>query len=360
MNPDTDNAFAELGLSPDATESEIKAAWRRLVSKWHPDRNNSSAAVARMQRINRAFKAIRQGGFTTPPATSGAAPAPPAPPRSQRQGFAEANGSAQQQDTQDRSTRTIHRKLKLTLEEAAAGCTRLLHGRLSDSCTDCAGAGYQVLGGHCPSCQGSGAVRQSMWFGWVSSSSECEACHGGGIARKICQACAGCGKSAAVDYKVSVRIPAGVRNGDQLFVDRQRHKSTAKAGDFSISIEIQEHEFLRLDEDGTVRCEVPVDGFAWIGNRRVDVPTPYGIRSLSLVRDRFVYRMKGQGFPVERRGRAGDQLVTVVPIFPKALDADQNILLDQLIASTSGADASNGDQRLKRWNQTLRERRSTG
>src|SRR6478752_2598177 len=59
----TDNAFAELGLACDATEREVKAAWRRLASQWHPDRNDSAGAVARMQRINQAFEEIRRAGF---------------------------------------------------------------------------------------------------------------------------------------------------------------------------------------------------------------------------------------------------------------------------------------------------------
>ena len=70
----TDNAFAELGLACDATEREVKAAWRRLASQWHPDRNGSADAVARMQRINQAFEAIRNAGFARRP---GARPARP-------------------------------------------------------------------------------------------------------------------------------------------------------------------------------------------------------------------------------------------------------------------------------------------
>ena len=57
---DTRNAFAELGLEPGATAHEVKAAWRRLVSHWHPDRNPSDGALVRMQRINDAFRIVRQ------------------------------------------------------------------------------------------------------------------------------------------------------------------------------------------------------------------------------------------------------------------------------------------------------------
>ena len=71
-----DDAYVELGVSPGASESEVKAAWRRLVSRWHPDRNASADAAALMQRINRAYDRIRlalvePAGHPAPAATSG-------------------------------------------------------------------------------------------------------------------------------------------------------------------------------------------------------------------------------------------------------------------------------------------------
>ena len=71
-------------------------------------------------------------------------------------------------------------------------------------------------------------------------------------------------------------------------------------------------------------------------------------------RDRLSYRLKDQGFPVERRGPRGDQLVTVVPIFPKRMSTDQEILLDQLIATSLGWDGRAADARLDAWNKGLR------
>ena len=137
----TENAFAELGLASDATEREVKAAWRRLVSQWHPDRNDSADAVAKMQRINRAFEQIRQAGL-----------------------LRTANGGAEEVEVpkheppSSRQRRPISRKLKLTLEEAAVGCIKVLRGKITDVCSTCAGAGHLVLGGNCAQCGGSGAI----------------------------------------------------------------------------------------------------------------------------------------------------------------------------------------------------------
>ena len=63
MATDTFTAYTELGLAPGASEREAKAAWRRLVSQWHPDRNPGPGAVGRMQRLNQALDALRRAGF---------------------------------------------------------------------------------------------------------------------------------------------------------------------------------------------------------------------------------------------------------------------------------------------------------
>ena len=373
MEQDIDNAFAELGLTRDATELEVKAAWRRLVSQWHPDRNDSSTAVAKIQRINRAFEAIRQVGFRATQRPSGADGSTPGRSEESQRDHKGADGDDPFHDVEEASAsefvdsgtasrkaseqhrRTINRKVKLTLEEAAFGCAKVLRGKVTDSCSTCEGTGYRVMGGHCPQCQGSGAVRQRTWFGWVGTQTECDACRGGGIARRTCGTCDGAGKSEARGYEVTVRFPHGVRDGDLLHVDGRRHKPGSIPGDLSIRVEVLEHDFLKLDKDGTVRCDVPVDGFAWIANRSIDVPTLSGLQMIQLHRDQLCYRLSGHGFPVERRGPRGDQLTAITPIFPQRLTTDQQILLDRLIATTSGPDAKQLDDRLRGWNQVLRK-----
>ena len=370
MEQEIDNAFAELGLTPDATELEVKAAWRRLVSQWHPDRNDSAAAVAKMQRINRAVEAIRQAGFRVHRPSASAGDAKPSRSKTpQREGKhhephfdeAEEASSSEHEDSataapkdSEPPARTINRRVRLTLAEAAFGCTKVLRGKVTQACSACEGAGYRVLGGHCTQCRGSGAIRQRSWFGWIGAQAECDACHGGGIARQPCGGCAGTGKAATQRYKVAVRFPHGVRDGDLLSVHGRHGKPGSPPGELSIRLDVQDDDLLKLDKDGTLRCDVPVDGFAWIANRSVDVPTLDGLQTIQLQRDQLGYRLKGQGFPVERRGRRGDQLITISPIFPQRMTTDQQILLDQLIATTSGPNAKQSDERLRGWNQAMR------
>ncbi|WP_238136707.1 DnaJ C-terminal domain-containing protein [Variovorax sp. JS1663] len=338
----TDDAFAELGLAAGASEGEVKAAWRRLASQWHPDRNGSADAVTRMQRINQAFEEIRRAGFraVSEASAADADDAAPHPATDPGAGHDEQDGgeTAFGDDAGTRrQRRPIHRKVKLTLEEAAAGCIKVLRGKVTETCRTCAGAGHQVLGGNCARCGGSGAVHKRSFFGWPTGLAECEACLGGGIARQPCAACRGSGKTAARSYQVKVRIPQGVRHGDLLHVDGRRLRPERLPADLEIRVEFLAHEVFKLDDDGTLRCEVPIDGFAWIAERPVQVPTLAGLQPLQPSRSRVSYCLKGQGFPVERGGARGDQWVTLVPMFPKQLSTDQQILLDQLCATTSGA-----------------------
>ncbi len=394
---DTRHAFAELGLTPGATAHEVKAAWRRLVSHWHPDRNDSAGAVARMQRINDAFRVIHRAGLGAtpeaaprtskppappPPASSPPPSPPPSPPRaddSARAGAhagakagasAGAKGNAKTGHHSDANAgagatrgepaddtgprRAVHRKVRLTLEEAAAGCTKVLQGKLVDTCESCSGRGFRLAEAACAPCEGTGEVKQAAWFGWLSTRLACEACGGKGTIKTPCVDCHGTGKLDARRYQVNARIPHGVRGGDMLNVSAQRTRSQHAAVDLFLRVELIEHPLFKLDEDRTVRCEMPVDGFAWIANRTISVPTLTGLQPLALNRDRLTYRLKHLGFPLERRGPRGDHVVTVLPIFPERLNADQDILLDQLIAALSGPEGHASDHRLRTWHRELR------
>jgi molecular chaperone DnaJ len=291
-------------------------------------------------------------------------PAPESPRGSSAQrddGAAHANARANARAEQEASAsesrpprRPLHRKVKLTLEEAAVGCIKSLRGKITDTCATCEGAGHQVLGGNCAQCGGSGAVAKRSFFGWPAGFAECSACLGGGIARRPCPTCDGSGKLAPRTYEVKVRIPSGVRTGDLLHVEGGGSKPNRPPADLEIRVEVAPHDFFVLDDNGTIHCEIPVDGFAWVSNRVIQVPTVGGYQPLQLRRDQVSYRLKGQGFPVARRGPRADHLVTVLPIFPDQLSADQEILLDQLLATTSGPGAQ-ADARIRAWNRGLRD-----
>ena len=199
---------------------------------------------------------------STGPSSRSAAPALPPPSTAP----AADVGDVGEADTDRRARRPIHRKLKLTLEEAAAGCIKVLRGRVTAICAACAGAGHQVLGGHCTRCGGSGAFPKRSFFGWPAGLTECEACLGGGIARQVCAGCAGIRQGSAAQLpdqgahsaRHAQRRPAARGRGPRS--RRIGRRPTSRSGS-----SCRRTPFFTLDDDGTLRCEVPVDGFAWIG-----------------------------------------------------------------------------------------------
>lgn len=341
---ETQEAYAELGLDPSVSDAQLKTTWRRLVAAWHPDRNAAADAGRRMQQINKAYQHIRQ-------LRDGDGP--------DADTDADAQGPAAAPAEEQAHTRTHERRVRLSLEEAILGCTRTLRGHFSHRCDACLGKGQRVLAKACATCHGSGAVRKSALFGWLWNQESCADCGGDGRLRASCEVCDGRGERN-VAYRRQVRFPAGVREGHVLSVPASRH------GDLEIvlelQVEIEPHPLFTLDADSVLRCEIPVNGYAWMAGRWVDVPTPDGLQQMRLNRDALVYRMAGQGFPSVPRGPRGDYMVRVLPLFPSQDDPEQEALLAQLIACSTRAAVADRSQpmgpwqrRLKRWSASRQE-----
>lgn len=311
------DAYAELGLPPGADLAQAKAAWRNLVSRWHPDRNGHADASARMQRINRALEQIRRATTVDIKPAHGS-----------------SSSSSFRASPRAAPARTVHRRVQLTLEEAATGCIKVLQGTMLDTCAACAGTGQTLKPQTCSACEGEGKVHERTWFGWYGPANACATCHGSGELRPPCPACAGNGKVEVTRYRLSVRLPANMRSGDMLHVAPGR---TRAAVALDITVEVLPHAHLVRDDDGTVRCELPVDGFAWIANRNIEIPTLQGLQVLGLQRGQVVYRLAGKGFLESKNGQRADQIVIVVPQFPTQLSREQERLLNKLAASTAGA-----------------------
>ena len=330
---ETQEAYEELGLDPSASDAELKASWRRLVAAWHPDRNAAAEAGSRMQSINKAYQHIRQ----------------------LRDGDPAGDAESDNNNTEAAEAQSPHvshyRKVRLSLEDAILGCTRTLRGHFRHTCTDCLGKGQQVLAQACNTCHGSGAIRKPALFGWLWNEASCTDCGGDGRQRQHCGSCDGEGE-LEITYRRRVRFPAGVRQGHLLSVPTSRH-GTLEIG-LELEVEIEPHPLFVVDGEGVLRCEMPVNGYAWMASRWVEVPTPDGLQQMRLNRDALVYRLSGQGFPNAPRGPRGDYMVKIVPVFPTQDDPAQAALLDQLIASTTHAAEADRDLPLGPWQRKLK------
>jgi DnaJ-class molecular chaperone len=170
---------------------------------------------------------------------------------------------------------------------------------------------------------------------------DCEACGAQGTLRHRCTGCDGSGTAAARRYRCRVQVPAGTHAGSVLHVTArvqgQRRKQDVA---LRVRVELQPHAVFTLDADGTVRCELPVDGFAWTANRWIEVPTPRGLQQMRLMRGYLAYRIKGAGLA------GSDCMVTVAPVFPEELNGAQEAAIDRLIAGNTAA-----AQRIAAWNR---------
>ncbi|MEY2891562.1 MAG: hypothetical protein RJA98_1470 [Pseudomonadota bacterium] len=341
-------ACAELGLSADASHAEAKKAWRKRVSQWHPDRNPSPDAHARMQRINWAWERFCEGGpgeagdsepDTGPATGSGSVHEPAA-----------AHPQAAQATAPSTPPQVLRRKVKIGLEDTALGCIRPLRGQWRAMCTACAGEGHLTWPGACSACAGSGQVKRRTWFGWSSETTACEDCAGSGAAQPACTTCDGSGKLSPESYDLSVRLPAGMRDGDVLSVPLP-HTRGAAAAELQLRIELQPHALFKVgDDDGLLHAHVPVDIFSWLTERDIRIPTPDGPAPLTLRRESRTHRLPGQGIPAERRGPRGDLVIHIQPQFPKRLSAEQTALLQRLIATCAEGP---GDGPVRAWERAF-------
>ena len=340
---DIEQALDELDLRTGASAREVRLAWRKLVRQWHPDRNPSAEAVVRMQRINHAFAVLKAAGWHDGDGKGEQADADAAQPTAEAAAQTEAADAGSRRHAVP--PRQVRRKQALTLEEAAGGCVKVLRGKFSEACAECDGVGHHVTDEPCPACDGRGKTSARLWFGWMATESECEACAGSGKARTLCAVCEGTG-TLSHPYRVSVRIPPGARAGDVLRVASPRASDVPI--DFELTISLRRHDLFHLDDAGTLCCGMPVNGFAWIGNGEVDVPTLGGLTTLRMERGKYLYHLPGQGYPLRQGGGRGDLVVTVQPRFPAELDEAQNALLAQLAATSEAGDATLGG-----WRKTL-------
>ncbi len=118
-------------------------------------------------------------------------------------------------------------------------------------------------------------------------------------------------------------------------------------------VDLQPHAFFTAEADGTLKCELPVDGFAWMANRWIEVPTPGGLQQMKLRRGHLNYRIKNAGLPWASQAEAGDCIVTVVPMFPHEFSQEQEAAIDRLVASNSGTAETSAGERMAAWNQVL-------
>ena len=354
--------YEVLGVSREASEDEIKKAFRRRARELHPDVNKAADAEEQFKELNEAYdvlsdpaKRSQYDRFGT--VSSGAGGYSSVDFDDLFSGFGGMGdifssffgGSGGSGGNVRREGRDMGVGLRLTLEEVAAGVKKeIVYDRLAP-CPDCNGSGMGPNGREvtCPECKGKGRVVtvQRTFLGDMQSASTCTRCGGSGrIIDDPCPECEGQGR-VPDRQRVTVEVPVGIRDSQQLRVSGfgEAGLRGARAGDLIVTCRVQPHEYFERDGDNlharanvsivqaSLGATVVLDGI--MDGEKVSVRIPEGCQNEQIV------RVKGFGMPRFRSESRGDMLVHVNVVVPKKLTKRQRELLEQL-ADELGDDVS--------------------
>lgn len=348
-----------LGVSKSASEDEIKKAYRKLALQYHPDRNpGNKEAEEQFKEAAEAYEVLSDRGKRQRYDQFGH--------EGMRRGadyhdfgnmgdifsafgdvfggsiFEEMFGGARSRGRSGPAQGSdLKIRLKLTLEEIAAGTEKRLKIRKWKPCPDCQGTGARGGGATmvCPVCKGSGEIRQvtRTILGQMVNIALCQNCGGEGrVIKEPCLTCKGDGRVQG-ESTVKVTIPAGVSEGNYLPLRGEGNVGprSGPAGDLIVVIEEQPHEVFTRENDDVVLDMLVSFADAALGGE-VDVPTLTGKAKLKIepgTQSGSVLRMRDKGIPHLNSYGRGDQLVRVNVWVPKSLSSQERALLKQLAQS---------------------------
>jgi molecular chaperone DnaJ len=340
--------YEVLGLSRNASQEEIKKAYRKLALKYHPDRNpGDKQAEERFKEAAEAYEVLHdpqkrriydqfghaglqgQGfqGFGDIRDVFSAF----GDIFGDLFGFGDIFGMGGRSRTAARRGADLRYDLEISFIDAAFGKKVSIEVPRSEPCPNCAGSGAEPGTGSsvCSACGGSGHITRSQ--GFFSISTTCPRCHGeGSFIEHPCKECRGRGQ-VTKKKRLEVKIPAGVEDGNRLRLrgEGEAGERGGPPGDLYVFIRVEEHPvFSRHGEH--VLCQVPISFTQAALGAEIEVPTLEGTTKLTIPRGTptgKIFKLKGLGIPYLHGHGRGDQLVQVEIQTPKRLTAEQERLL---------------------------------
>jgi molecular chaperone DnaJ len=349
--------YAVLGVSRDASDQEVKSAYRKLALKYHPDRNpGDKKAEEQFKECAEAYsvladpeKRARYDRFGHAAVTGAGGGAQGFDPTI----FAEFDdifgsigdifglggmfGGGRRRAGPQRGA-DLRYDLEITFEQSATGTETTIQVPRQETCETCSGSGAAPGSAPttCPQCRGTGQLRYQQGFFTVART--CGQCRGTG--RVIAKPCEKCHGHGTVEHlrKLTVKIPAGIATGQRLRLSGEGEAGAlgGPAGDLYVVVQVADHQFFQRDGND-LHCEIPVNFTTLALGGEIKVPQVIGETEPFKVPEgtqtNTMFRLRGKGMPdVGGRGR-GDLLVTVKAITPRKLSRDQRRLLEQLAAS---------------------------
>ena len=339
-----------LGVPKNASEEEIKKAYRKLAMKYHPDRNQGDSAKTaeeKFKEAKEAYEMLSDGQKRAAYDQYGHAGVDPnmrgGPSDGFGGGFAEAFGDifgdmfGQQRG---RGGRQVYRgsdlsyAMEITLEEAAKGKDAQIRIPSWDNCGTCHGSGAKpgTQAKTCSTCHGAGSVQ--MRQGFFSVQQTCPHCHGTGkIIPDPCTTCMGQGRIKR-QKTLEVKIPAGIDDGMRIRSAGNGEPGTngGPPGDLYIEIRLKKHDIFERDGDD-LHCNVPVPLTSAALGGSIEVPTLGGKAEIDIpegTQHGKTFRLRGKGIKGIRSSYPGDLYCHIVVETPVKLTEHQRKLLKEL------------------------------
>jgi molecular chaperone DnaJ len=342
-----------LGVPRDASDNDIKKAYRKLAMELHPDRNPDPDAEARFKEVTEAYEVLRDQQKRAAYDRYGKAGLGGGPAGGFSHvdlaealnifmrdfgGFDSVFGGAVRAQAEARRGQDIRVTVRVTLNEVATGAKRTVKLKTLERCKTCEGSGAKrgTRPTPCGTCGGSGEVRRAArsMFGQFVSVTACPTCGGeGAVITQQCEDCRGDGRVRA-DRTVSVDIPAGVSENNYLTLRGQGAAGARGApnGDLLVMIEIKPDERYERDGDNLI-VHLPVSFAQAALGTTVTVHSPYGEEKVSIAagtQTGTVLRLRHKGLPRLGQGGIGDLLVRVHVWTPDSLTEEQRGLFREL------------------------------
>jgi molecular chaperone DnaJ len=351
--------YEVLGIERDATDQQIKSAYRKLALKHHPDRNpNDRAAEERFKEAAEAYAVLadrdKRGMYDRfgHAGVNGAAGGGFDPTifadfsdifsgLGDAFGLGDIFGGRRRRGGPQRGS-DLRYDLEITFQESAQGAETTIQIPREESCETCSGSGAApgTTAETCAQCRGTG--QQRFQQGFLTVARPCPNCRGAGkTIAKPCTACRGAGRVGR-ERKLTVKIPAGIATGQRLRLHSEGEHGTAGGppGDLFVVVHVQEHHFFHREGDDLF-CELPISYPTLALGGEVKVPTLNGREELRIpagTQPGARFKLRGKGMPnVSGRGH-GDLHVIAGAAVPTKLTKEQKHLLEELAKTLPAAD----------------------
>lgn len=360
--------YEVLGVNRDASEEEIKKAYRKLAMKFHPDRNpDNPKSEEHFKEAKQAYEILsdaskraaydQYGHAGVDPSVAGAGAGFGNFADAFGDIFGDIFGGGRQRSNVYRGA-DLRYNLEIPLEEAARGTETKIRIPAMEECATCHGSGAKpgTQPTACPTCGGHGQVR--MQQGFFSIQQTCPKCHGSGkVVQSPCPGCHGAGRIKQ-HKTLSVKIPAGVDEGDRIRLSGEGEAGVngGPSGDLYVVIHLKPHTVFQRDHND-LHCEMPISFTAAALGGEIEIPTLDGYAKIKVppeTQTGKVFRLRGKGIKGVRSSTVGDLLCHVVIETPINLTPRQRELLAELEA-INVKDTGNHNPRAKSWMDKVRE-----